>query len=171
MFQFLVTPWTAARQASLSITNSQSLPKLMSIESVMPSHHLILCRPLLLLPSIFPNIRVLSNESINFNWRLITLQYCGGFCHTLIWVSHGCTCVLPSQTPLPPPSLSLPSGLSQCTSFECPVSCIELGLVIYFTYGNIYVSMLFSQIIPPLPSPTESKSLFFISVSLLLSHI
>ena len=59
----VVTSWTAARQASLSITNSQSLPKLMSVESVMPSNHLILCRPLLLLPSIFPNIRVFSNES------------------------------------------------------------------------------------------------------------
>ena len=58
------TPWTSGRQASLSITNSQSLPKLMSIESVMPSNHLILCRPLLLLPSIFPNIRVFSNESV-----------------------------------------------------------------------------------------------------------
>ena len=58
-----MTSWTAARQASLSITNSQSLPKLMSIESVMPSNHLILCRPLLLLPSIFPNIRVFSSES------------------------------------------------------------------------------------------------------------
>ena len=57
------TPWTAAHQASLSITNSQSLPKLMSIESMMPSNHLILCRPLLFLPSIFPNIRVFSNES------------------------------------------------------------------------------------------------------------
>ena len=58
-----VTPWTAACQASLSITNSQGLLKLMSIESVMPSNHLILCRPLLLLPSIFPSIRVFSNES------------------------------------------------------------------------------------------------------------
>ena len=57
------TPWTAARQASLSITNSQSLPKPMSIESVMPSKHLILCRPLILKPSIFPSIRVFSNES------------------------------------------------------------------------------------------------------------
>ena len=57
------TPWTAARQASLSITNSRSPPKPMSIESVMPSNHLILCRPLLLLPSIFPSIRVFSNES------------------------------------------------------------------------------------------------------------
>ena len=58
-----VTPWTAARQASLSITNSRGLLKLMSIESVMPSNHLILCGPLLLLPSIFPSIRDFSNES------------------------------------------------------------------------------------------------------------
>ena len=59
-----VTPWTAACQASLSLTNSQSLLKLMSIESVMPFNHLILCRPLLLLSSIFPSIRVFSNESV-----------------------------------------------------------------------------------------------------------
>ena len=59
-----VTPCTAAFQASLSITKSWSLPKLMSIESVMPSNHLILCYPLLLLPSIFPSIRVFSNESV-----------------------------------------------------------------------------------------------------------
>ena len=58
-----VTTYTAARQASLSITNSQSSLKLMSIESVMPSNHLILCRPLLLLPSIFPSLRVFSSES------------------------------------------------------------------------------------------------------------
>ena len=57
------TPWTAAPQASLSITNSQSLLKLMFIESVMPPNHLILCHPLLLLPSVFPSIRVFSNES------------------------------------------------------------------------------------------------------------
>ena len=60
----LETPWTAARQASLSITNSWSLLKLMCIELVIPSNHLILCRPLLLLPSIFPSIRVFSNESV-----------------------------------------------------------------------------------------------------------
>ena len=59
-----VMPWTAAHQASLSFTNSQSLLKLMSIQSVMPSNHLILCRPLLLLPSIFPSIRVFFNESV-----------------------------------------------------------------------------------------------------------
>ena len=61
--RLLTTPWTVARQASLSITNSQSLPKPMSIDSVMPSNHLILHRPLLLLSSIFPSIRVFSNES------------------------------------------------------------------------------------------------------------
>ena len=62
--RFFATSWTAARQASLSITNSQSLLKLMFIESVIPSIHLILCCPLLLLPSIFPSIRVFSSESI-----------------------------------------------------------------------------------------------------------
>ena len=67
--QLFATPWSAAQQVSLSITNSQSLPKPMSIESVMPSNHLILCRPLLLLPSIFPSIRVFSNESaLRLRW-------------------------------------------------------------------------------------------------------
>ena len=62
--RLFATPWTAALQASLSITNSQSLLKLMSIESVMPSNHLILCRPLFLPPSVFLRIRVFSNESV-----------------------------------------------------------------------------------------------------------
>ena len=67
--RLFVTPLTAARQASLSITNSQSPPKPMSIESVMPSNHLIFCCPLLLLPSIFPSIRVFSNEStLRIRW-------------------------------------------------------------------------------------------------------
>ena len=67
--QLFVTPWTAAHQASRSITNSQSLLKLRSVESVVPSNHLILCRPLLLQPSIFPRIRVFSNESVlPFRW-------------------------------------------------------------------------------------------------------
>ena len=67
--QLLVTPWTAACQASLSITNSQSLLKLMSIELVMPSNHLIFCHPLLHLPSIFPSIRVFSNVSaLRIRW-------------------------------------------------------------------------------------------------------
>ena len=62
--QLFAMLWTAAHQASLSITNSQSLLKLMAIESVMPFNHLILCHPLLLLPSTFPSIRVFSNESV-----------------------------------------------------------------------------------------------------------
>ena len=62
--QLFLTPWTAARQAYLSITNSQSLLKLMSIESVMPSNHCVLCCPLLLLPAVFPSTRVFSNESV-----------------------------------------------------------------------------------------------------------
>ena len=67
--RLFATPWTAAHQASLSIINCRSLPKLMSIESVMPSNHFILCHPLLLLPSIFPSIRVFSNESaLRITW-------------------------------------------------------------------------------------------------------
>ena len=62
--QLFATPWTAARQVSLSITNTWSLLKLMSIESLMPANHLILCHPLLFPPSIFPSIRVFSNESV-----------------------------------------------------------------------------------------------------------
>src|SRR5574337_158388 len=71
----------------------------------------------------------------------------------------------------PPPSLYHPSGSSQCTSPKHPVSCIEPGLVTCFMYDIIHVSVPFSQIIPPSPSPTESKRLFYTSVSLLLSRI
>ena len=85
--RLFVTPRTPARQASLSITNSRSLPKPMSIESVMPSNHLILCRSLLLLPSIFPSIRVFSNESAlcirwpkywSFSFSISTYNECSG---------------------------------------------------------------------------------------------
>ena len=75
--QLFMTPWTATRQASLSITNSWSLLRLMSIESVMPSSHLILCRPLVLLPSVFPNIRIFSNEPVlHIRWP----KYCSLSC-------------------------------------------------------------------------------------------
>ena len=108
---------------------------------------------------------------IYFNWRLITLQYCSGFCRTLTWISHGCTCVPHPETP--PTSLPIPHplGSSQCTSPEHPVSCIEPGLSIRFTYDSLHVSVPFSHTIPPSPSPTESKKLFNTSVSLLLSWI
>ena len=77
--------------------------------------------------------------------------------HTLTWVCHGCTCVPHPEPLLPPPFSSHPSGSSQCTSPEHPVSCIEPGLVICFTYDNIHVSIPFSHIILPSPFPTESK--------------
>ena len=77
----------------------------------------------------------------------------------------------PPHTPIPPPSPSQPSGLSQCTGFECPASCIELGLAVCFTYGDIHVSVLFSQITSPSAPPTESISLSFTSVSLPLPCI
>ena len=91
---------------------------------------------------------------IYFNGRLITLKCCSGFCHIFTWISHGCTCVPHPE----PPSPSHPSGSSQCTSPEHPASRIEPGLAICFTYDNIHVLMLFSQIIPPLPSQTESRA-------------
>ena len=85
-------------------------------------------------------------------------------------LSHVYTCS-PSGPPLPFPSTYHPSGLSQYTSPKHPVSCIEPGLVTRFIYDIIHVSMSFSLIILPSPSPTESKRLFYTSVSLLLSHI
>ena len=77
----------------------------------------------------------------------------------------------PSWTLLPPPSPYHPSGSSQCTSPKHPVSCIKPGLATRFIYYIIHISMPFSQIIPPSPSPTEFKRLFYTSVSLLLSRI
>ena len=106
-----------------------------------------------------------------FNWKLITLQYCSGFYHTLTWISHGCTCV-PIWASLPPPSPSHPSGSSQCTSPEHLVSCIKPGLVICFTYDNIHVSMLFSQnhLIFTF-SHRVQKTVLYICVSFAVSHI
>ena len=102
-------------------------------------------------------LHIFFNLFIYFNWRLITLQYCGGFCHTLTWISHGCTCVPASWTPLPPPSPTHPSGLFQSTSFEFPVSSIKFALVIYFTCGNIHVSMLSLKSSQPCLLPHSPK--------------
>ena len=99
-----------------------------------------------------------------------TLQYCIGFA---IYQHESATGVhvFPILNPLPPPSPYHPSGSSQCTSPKHPVFCIKPGLAIHFIYEIIHVSIPFSQIIPPSPSPTESKRLFYTSVSLLLSCI
>ena len=95
--QLFVTPWTAAHQASLSITNCRSLPKPMSIESVIPSNHLILCGPLLLPPSVFPSIRVFSNESaLHIRWPKYwsfsfsispSNEYPGLICFRMYWLN------------------------------------------------------------------------------------
>ena len=106
----------------------------------------------------------LYKKFIYFNWRLITLQYCIG--PAIYQHESGCTC---APHPEPPPHTSLWS--SQCTSPKHPVSYTEPGMVIRFTYDIIHVSMPLSQMIPPLPSPTESKRLFYTPVSLLLSCI
>ena len=105
------------------------------------------------------------NWFIYFNWRLITLRFAGVF--VIHWHESATGVhVFPILNP-PPTSLlpSHPSGSSQCTSPEHPVSCIKPGLVIRFTYDNIHVSMLFSQIIPPLPSPRVQNTALYICVS------
>ena len=105
---------------------------------------------------------------IYFNWRLITLQYCIGFAmhqHESTKSVH----VFPILNPPPSPSPYHPSGSSQCTSPKHLVSCIEPGLVIRFIYDISHVSMPFSQIISPSPSPTESKRLFYTGLSYHLS--
>ena len=115
-------------------------------------------------------------ETLNFfsfifiSWRLITLQYYSGFCHTLTWISQFISLF---PIPIPPPtSLPIPSlWVIPVHQPRALVSCIQPGLAICFTLDNIHVLMLFSQIIPPSPSPIESKSLFCTSVSLFLSCI
>ena len=108
---------------------------------------------------------------IYFNWRLITLQYCIGFAihqHESDMGIHVFPILKPPPTSLPVPYH--PSGSSQCASPKHPESCIEPGLATRFIYDIIYVSMPSSQIIPPSPSPTESKRLFYTSLSFLLSR-
>ena len=98
----------------------------------------------------------------------LTLQYCIGFA---IYQHEPATGIHMFPILNPSPSLYHPSGSSQCTSPKHPVSCIEPGLATHFIYDIIHASMPFSQIIPPSPSPTESKRLFYTSVSLSLSRI
>ena len=141
----------------LSITNSWNLLKFMSVESMMPSNHLILYQPLLLPPSIFPIIRVFSFFLSFFKFfKLLlffffTLQYCIGFAihqHASTMGVH----VFPIPNP-PPTSLPIPSLWGP----KHPVSCIEPGLAIRLLYDITHVLMPFSQIIPTLPLPQSPK--------------
>ena len=103
----------------------------------------------------------------SFTFFFLFLQYCIGFA---IYQHESATGIHVFPI-LPPPSLYHPSGSSQCTSPKHPVLCIKSGLATRFIYDIIHISMPFSQIIPPSPSPTESKRLFYTLVSLLLSRI
>ena len=172
--RLFATPWIATRQASLSITNSWSLPKPMCIELVMPSSHLILCRPLLLLPLILPSIRIFSNESIlHMKWPndwsfsfnispsnehpgLISFIYF--FFNFLFFLNFKIfNSYMRSQTwtPLPPPSPQHLSGSSPCTSPKQAAPYVRHGLAIQFLHDSIHV------IIPILPNhPTLSLSLW-----------
>ena len=115
-------------------------------------------------------IYFLKYKFIDFNWRLITLQYCIGFAIHHHESTTGVHVFPILNTPLPP-SPYHPSGSSQCTIPKHPVSCIEPGLVFHYIFEITHVAMPFSQVIPPSPSPTESKRPFYTSVSLLLSRI
>ena len=137
---FFATPWIAARQVSLSITNSRSSLRLMSIESVMPSSHLILCRPLLLLPPIPPSIRVFFFFKFYFIFKLYKIVLVLPNIKMNPPQVYMCS---PSWNLLLPPSPYHPSGLSQCTSPKHPVSCIEPGLATRFIHDILHVSESF----------------------------
>ena len=102
---------------------------------------------------------------IFFYWKITALQYCVSFCHTPAWIATGIHIPPPSWTA---PLISIPIPplwvVTECW-LELPVSCSRFPLAIYFTYGNVYVSLLFSQFIPPSHSLTVSTSLFSMSVS------
>ena len=109
-------------------------------------------------------------EFIYFNWRLITLQYCSGFCHTVTWISHGCACVLHPEPLSHLPPHPIPQGHPSAPALSTLSHASNLDWR-SISHMIIYMFQCYSQSIPPLPSPTESKSLFFTSVSLLLSCI
>ena len=100
-----------------------------------------------------------------FNWRIIALQCCVGFCHISTRIAIGIHVFPPSWTPLPPLIPFHPSKLSQSTGFELTAPCSKFPLDIYFTYGNVYVSILLFQFNPPSSAPSGSTSLFSMSAS------
>ena len=171
-FQLLAAPWIAAHQASLSFTISQSLLTLMSIESVMPSSHLILCRPLRLLPSIY----LVSGSFLSFFFFIYFYQLVANYFTTFQWVlsyidmnQPWIYMYSPSRSP-PPTSLStrflLVFPVHQARAL---VSCIPPGLVICFTIDNIHAALSKH---PTLAfSHRVQKSVLYIFVSFSVLHI
>ena len=104
-----------------------------------------------------------------FNWRLVTLQYCGGFCHAFTWISHGCTCVPHPEPPFHLPPHPIPHGHPSAPALSTLSHASNLGWW-SISHMIIYMFQCYSFKASS-PSPTESNSLFFTSVSLLLSHI
>ena len=142
--QFFVAPWTAAHQASLSITNSWSLLKLMFIELVMPSNHLILCRPLLLLTSIFPSLRLFPNESAlhtrwpkywSFSFNISPFnEYSGLISFRMDWLD-----LLAVQGTL---KSLLQHHSSKASILQCSAFFIVQPSHPYMTPGNVYIRSL-----------------------------
>ena len=104
-----------------------------------------------------------------FNWRLITLQYRGGFCLTLTWITHGCTCVPPSWIPLSPPCPSIPLGCPRAPALSAALHTLNSHWS-PVSHVLIRVSMPFSQIILPSPSPRVWKSVLYVCVSCCLAY-
>ena len=165
--QLFVTPWTVARQASLSITNSWSLLKLMSTESVMSSNHLILCHPLLIHPSTFPSIRVFSNESVlcikwpNY-WSFSFNVYLGLISFRIDWFD-----VLAVQGTLKSPLQhhSSKASILHCSAFSHPYMTAGKTIALTrWTFVGKIMSLLFNGWIPvvlekTLESPLDCKEI------------
>ena len=128
--------------------------------------YLIFCRPF----GLFNHLIFFLYIFKNFNWGLITLQYCGGFCHIFTWISHGCTCVPHLEPLIPPPSPFHPAGSSLCTTLSTLYHTLKLDGW-SFSHMIIYMFQCYSLKSSHPCLLLESKNLFFTSVSLLLSRI
>ena len=150
--RLFATPWTATCQASLSITNSQSLLKLMSIKSVMPSNHLILCHPLLLLPSIFLSIRVFSSESAlcigwpkywSFSFNISpSSKYSGLISFRMDWFDL----LAVQQTLESPPTPQFKASILQCSAFFIVQLSHLYSPPLTSMHGNVWMSLLLNML-------------------------
>ena len=155
-------PWTAARQASLSITNSWSSPKLMSIDSVIPSNHLILCHPLLLMPPIFPSIKVFSNESaLHIRWSKYWSfrfsispfnEHPGLISFRMDWLDLLAVQGIPMISPAPSSSLSCkPTSYFKFCTYYITILNPETRFLFAFAHCFLSYIVFFHSHCPPLP--------------------